>query len=106
NLRGERATQTEEFWALKNISFTVQQGESVGIVGQNGSGKTTLLEMLTGIIKPTQGEVSIQGRVGALIEVGAGFHPDLSGRENVYLNGAIMGIGKRETAPKSHQSPP
>lgn len=98
SLRGESATKAEDFWALKNISFSVQPGESVGIVGHNGSGKSTLLKMLTGIIKPTQGTVDIHGRVGALIEVGAGFHPDLSGRENIYLNGSILGLSRKEIA--------
>jgi ABC-type polysaccharide/polyol phosphate transport system ATPase subunit len=97
-LRGDKGPSEDEFWALKDISFTVRPGESVGIVGHNGSGKSTLLKMLTGIIKPTQGEVHIRGRVGALIEVGAGFHPDLSGRENIFLNGSILGLSRKEIA--------
>jgi ABC-type branched-subunit amino acid transport system ATPase component len=84
------------FWALKDVSFSVGPGQSLGIVGHNGSGKSTLLKLLTGILKPTQGEVKMKGRVGALIEVGAGFHPDLSGRENIFLNGSILGLSRRE----------
>ncbi len=84
------------FHALSDISFSIERGETVGIVGHNGSGKSTLLKMLTGILKPTSGCVRTRGRIGALIEVGAGFHPDLSGRENVYLNGSIMGLTRRE----------
>jgi lipopolysaccharide transport system ATP-binding protein len=86
----------EEFWALKEISLEVRRGESWGIIGANGSGKTTLLKMLNGIFWPDQGRVTIRGRVGALIAVGAGFHPLLTGRENIYMNGAILGMTKEE----------
>lgn len=86
----------KEFWALKDINFTVEPGHPLAIIGHNGSGKSTMLKLLTGILKPTTGNISIHGRVGALIEVGAGFHPDLTGRENVYLNGSILGATKRE----------
>lgn len=86
----------EEFWALEDISFEVKKGETLGIIGPNGSGKTTLLKMLNGIFWPDKGKISIRGRVGALIEVGAGFHPLLTGRENIYLNGAILGMNKQE----------
>ncbi len=85
-----------EFWALDNVSFELKRGECLGLVGANGAGKSTLLKVLNGIIHPDTGSVRIRGRVGALIEVGAGFHPMLTGRENVYLNGAILGMTKRE----------
>jgi len=90
----------EEFWALDDICFELKKGETLGIIGPNGSGKTTLLKMLNGIFWPDKGKISIQGRVGALIEVGAGFHPLLTGRENIYLNGAILGMSKAEIEKK------
>ena len=80
--------------ALRDVSFTVEPGSAVGLVGRNGSGKTTLLRLLSGIIKPTSGHVAVGGRIGSLLELGAGFHPDLTGRENVYLNGSIHGLGR------------
>lgn len=86
------------FWALKDISFTINRGEIVGIVGNNGAGKSTLLKILSRITPPSQGSVRFSGRVGSLLEVGAGFHPELSGRENIFLNGAILGMSKREIA--------
>jgi lipopolysaccharide transport system ATP-binding protein len=85
-----------EFWALKEVSFRVGRGEAFGIIGPNGSGKSTSLKLLCGILKPTMGEIFKKGRISALIEVGAGFHPDLTGRENIYLNGAILGMKKSE----------
>ena len=94
-LRGRRA-RYEEFWALKDVSFEVPTGSTFGVIGHNGSGKSTLLKTLTGILVPDKGSVSVQGRVSALLELGAGFHPELSGRENVFLNGAILGLKKRE----------
>ncbi len=88
--------EESEFWALRDVSFTVQPGEALGIIGQNGAGKSTVLKLLTKILKPTIGESRVVGRVGALIEIAAGFHQDLTGRENVYLQGAIMGMRRRE----------
>ena len=91
---------SKEFWALKDISFDVQQGEVVGIIGANGAGKSTLLKILSEITEPTEGEIHIRGRVASLLEVGTGFHPELSGRENVYMNGAILGMTKAEIKSK------
>ncbi len=88
--------ESPEFWALKGVSFSVEQGGSLGIVGHNGSGKSTMLKILTDILRPTRGRIQTKGRVGALIEVGAGFHQDLTGRENIYLNASILGLSRRE----------
>lgn len=88
--------QNETFWALKDVSFEVERGEVLGIIGKNGAGKSTLLKILSRITYPTEGEVKMRGRVGSLLEVGTGFHPELSGRENIYFNGAILGMRKRE----------
>jgi ABC-type polysaccharide/polyol phosphate transport system ATPase subunit len=85
----------QDIWALRDVSVRVEPGEAVGLVGRNGSGKTTLLRLVAGIIKPTSGRVEVEGRVGSLLELGAGFHPEFTGRENVYLNGAILGLKRR-----------
>ncbi|MBI3632271.1 MAG: ATP-binding cassette domain-containing protein [Candidatus Vogelbacteria bacterium] len=90
----------EEFWALRNINLDVKKGEVIGIIGRNGAGKSTLLKILSQITPPTMGEIKIHGRVGSLLEVGTGFHPELTGRENIFLNGAILGMKQKEIARK------
>src|SRR5690606_6950020 len=94
--RTVNSLRKQEFWAVKGVNFTLKRGECLGLVGHNGAGKSTLLKMLSGLIKPDDGVISIKGRVGALIELGAGFNPVLTGRENVYVNGQILGFGRKD----------
>jgi lipopolysaccharide transport system ATP-binding protein len=97
---GEDRAKHEDFWALKDVSFEIKQGEAIGILGRNGAGKSTLLKVLSRITEPTEGEARLRGRVGSLLEVGTGFHPDLTGRENIYLNGSILGMKRAEITRK------
>lgn len=95
-----RYEKNESFWALKDVNFSVKQGETVGIIGSNGAGKSTLLKILSRIIPPTKGEIVLRGRVSSLLEVGTGFHPELTGRENIYLNAAVLGMTRKEITRK------
>src|SRR5580692_4230715 len=97
------ATHKREFWALEDISFEVRRGEALGIIGRNGAGKSTALKILSRIMKPTKGRMIVNGRLSALIEVTAGFHPDLTGMENIFLHGTILGMNKREIQSKLEQ---
>jgi lipopolysaccharide transport system ATP-binding protein len=92
--------EKKEFWALQDIDLDIQPGERIGIIGRNGAGKSTLLKILSKITPPTTGEIKLQGRVASLLEVGTGFHPELTGRENIFLNGAILGLRKKEIRQK------
>lgn len=96
-LRG-RTSISDEFWAVRDVSFDVPEGETFGLIGKNGSGKSTLLKTLARIYHPDEGSITMRGRVASLLEVGSGFHPELSGRENVYLNGSILGLSRKEVA--------
>src|SRR5262249_38671093 len=92
-----RLSPKERFYALRDVSFQVEHGESLAVIGHNGAGKSTMLNIATGLCSPTSGEVKVSGRVAALLELGSGFHPDLSGAENVRINAALMGLNRRET---------
>lgn len=90
----------ESFWALKDVNFDVMRGETLGVIGPNGSGKSTLLKLIAGVSQPTKGRIALNGRIAPLIELGAGFHPELTGRENIYLNGVILGMARKEVETK------
>src|SRR5256885_15629708 len=98
--RNAFSQRSAEMWALRDVSFDVKRGEALGVVGHNGAGKTTILKLLSGITTPTRGEITIRGRLAALVEVGSGFHPELTGRENIYLHGAMLGMRRSEIARK------
>src|SRR5437588_540174 len=103
NRGGDVELGEREFWAVQDVSFRLNKGESMGIIGPNGSGKSTTLKLLSGILRPERGTYKVRGRLSALIEVGAGFHPDLTGRENIYLNGSILGMTRKEVAGKFNE---
>src|SRR5512144_1091990 len=92
--------EAQEFWALEDVSFTIPPGEALGLIGPNGAGKSTILKILTRLIRPTRGRSLVRGRIGSLIEIGGSLHPDLTGRENVFLQGSVMGMSRAEIARK------
>ena len=98
NIKDENGEDTFEFWALKDITFEIKKGESIGLIGTNGSGKSTLLKILAGVTKPTSGDAILYGRVASILDIGAGFHPELSGKENIFLNGQLLGFSRKEIA--------
>ena len=95
-LRLRHRTRRSQLWAVRDVSFELHPGDSVGVIGRNGSGKSTLLQMLAGVTSPTEGTITVGGRVAPLVSVGVGFHPELTGRENVYVNGTILGLSRAE----------
>ena len=96
---GRKAKEhSQEFWALRDVDLKIEAGHTIGLIGHNGSGKSTLLKLIGGILSPNSGSVSVRGRMAALLELGAGFHPDLTGRENVYLNASMLGLSEQEIA--------
>lgn len=101
--KDDNGNLSHEYWTLKDLSFEIKKGESIGIIGPNGSGKSTLLKILAGVSKPTSGTVKIRGKVASILDIGAGFHPELSGRENVFLNGQIHGFSKKEIEAKFNE---
>ncbi|NWJ45430.1 MAG: ABC transporter ATP-binding protein [Chloroflexi bacterium] len=96
NSLGRKKKLDEDFWALKDVSFKLGRGRTLGVIGRNGAGKSTLLKLVTGIIQPTEGRIRVNGRVSAMLELGTGFHPDLTARDNIFLNGAIYGFSKKD----------